>query len=90
MATYIIVNGTAAALTNVNAGGDDVPAYSVGKDGLGTGIVLTGPEAETLMAAQQNNAVLLMAGGADTAERLLAAKMLKLFKHPGKSVAQTP
>lgn len=29
MADYTIANGTNAALTNVNAGGDDVPARSV-------------------------------------------------------------
>jgi hypothetical protein len=29
MASYTVINGTASPLTDINAGGDDVPAYSV-------------------------------------------------------------
>ena len=86
MASYLVVNATAAALSNVNAAGDDVPAFGVGKDGAGTAIVMTGAEVETLMAAQAGNAVALIGSGCTDEEKRLAAKVLKLGKHPGTAI----
>ncbi len=51
MATYTVTNGTTAALSNINAGGDDVPA-------LGSlDSVLTNTELGTLLAADGISAV---------------------------------
>lgn len=86
MASYLVVNAKSTALLNVNAAGDDVPAYSAGKDGLGTAIVLSGAEAETLMAA--NNGVILIASASTTEQKRLASKILRLGRNPGTATAE--
>ena len=78
MATYIVVNGKSTALTDINIGGTDVPAGTSLR-----GVVLTGAEVETLMAAQAAEPVALMAGSASDEEIRLASKILRLGKNPG-------
>jgi hypothetical protein len=43
MVDYTVINGTGAELTNINAGGDDVPKYSIA-----TGTTLTNAELAAL------------------------------------------
>ena len=74
-----IVNPTATAFTNVNAAGDDVPAYSVLQS-----VTLTDAEAGTLIDASK---ALLIKETCTTEERRLASKILRLGKNPGKVTA---
>lgn len=45
MVDYTVVNGTSAAITDINAGGDDVPAYS-----QATGVALDATELAAVIA----------------------------------------
>ena len=80
MADYLVVNGTGAELTNINVGGDDVPAYSIGVGGLGTVSTLTDPELAALLV---NDGVIVMSDGSTNEQRRLASKVLRLGKNPG-------
>lgn len=85
----IIVNPTATAYTDVNAAGADIPAYSMGTDGLGTVTILTDAEMATFNAAHTTALVqITTVGGAATSElRRKAAKILKLGKFPSEATA---
>jgi hypothetical protein len=87
----LIVNPTGTAYTNVNAAGDDIPAYSCGTGGLGLITVLSDAEMATFWAAHATALVLGCGASTDetaspvTETRRLAAKILKLGKNPGTS-----
>lgn len=72
---FLVVNPTAAEVSNINAGGDDVPANSMLESST-----LTDIEQAT---ALNNNLLLLRVTGVDTEMRRKAAKILKLGKNPG-------
>lgn len=74
-----IGNPTAVEFTNVNAGGTDIPPYSVVRD-----VTLTDAEAGTLIDTQK--AILIKATATDE-ELRLACKILKLGRNPGSSTA---
>jgi hypothetical protein len=76
MATILIANGTAAQLSNVNAAGDDVPAYST------LVAVLTAAEQEVIMAA--SDAVAFIKSTNSDEQRRLVSKVLRLGTNPGK------
>jgi hypothetical protein len=69
MADFTIINGSGAELTNVNAGGDDVPKYSIA-----TGVTLTG--AELLVVAALAD-VAVMKDAVTYQQRRNAARILK-------------
>jgi len=75
--TVYVVNPTAAEYTNVNAAGDDVPAYSM------LACVLSDAEQATFAAA--NPEALIIGQSATQEERRLASKILRLGKNPGSS-----
>lgn len=79
--TVFVVNPTATAFTDVNAAGDDVPAYSMGTGGLGTTIVMTDAEQATFAAAHPK--ALIIGSTASQEERRIASKILRLGKNPG-------
>ncbi len=83
MASVIIVNPTSAEFTNVNAAGADVPAYSMGTNGVGTAATLTAAELDTLLGT--TGAVVIAAATAQEARRL-ASKILRLGRNPGSSI----
>jgi hypothetical protein len=74
-----IVNPTGSEVSNVNAGGVDIPAYS-----LVTDVTLTDAEAGTLIDAQK---VLLIKATCSQEERRLASKILRLGKNPGSATS---
>lgn len=78
--TVFIINYTSSAKTDVNAAGNDVPAYSMGLDGTGAAITLTDAELTTLTTA---GGVLVMKSTATQEERRLASKILRVGKNPG-------
>lgn len=89
----LIVNPTDTAYSNVNAAGDDIPAYSCGKDGQGLITVLSDAEQATFAAAHPTALMLLCDGtdesvDPDPAVRRIAAKILSLGKHPGKATTE--
>lgn len=84
MASVLIANGTAAALSNVNAGGADIPAYGYGVDGLGTAATLSAAELDTLLGTA---GVIVIAGASTQEQRRLAAKVLRLGKNPGAATS---
>jgi hypothetical protein len=61
MADFIIINGTDAELTNVNAGGDDVAARAISAP-----VTLTGAE---LLVVAALDSVAVMQTGASAAEK---------------------
>ena len=71
MADFTIVNGTSAELTNVNAGGVDVPANSIGQS-----ITLTGAE---LLVVAALSGVAVLKDSPTNAERRAIARGLKYF-----------
>lgn len=71
-----IANGNASALSNVNAGGDDVAAYTLS----GT-ISMSAAELETLFAT---DGVVVINANSDSAEAHMAVKVLKLGTNPGQ------
>lgn len=75
--TYDIVNGTAAALTNVNVGGDDVPAYSIAE-----AIALDPVELDVL--AKTAGVILLKSGQSDAVKHAVV-KTAKLGSFPSVS-----
>lgn len=86
----LIVNPTDTAYSNVNAAGDDIPAYSCGTNGDGLISVLTDAEQATFAAAHPTALMLLCDGvdesvDPDPAIRVLAAKILRLGKEPSKA-----
>jgi hypothetical protein len=93
----LIVNPTATAYTDVNAGGQDVPAYSCGAAGAdgtpttgGFIAVLSDAEMATFAAAHPTALILICASSDESADpvnevRRLAAKILKLGRLPGSS-----
>jgi hypothetical protein len=72
--TYDIVNGTSTALTDVNAAGDDVPAYSIA-----TAIAL-GPTELDLLG--KTAGVILLKSGQTDAVKHKAVKVAKLGGFP--------
>ena len=84
MADYIVANGTGSALTNINAGGDDVPAYGYGVGGLGVASTLSDGELGTLLG---NPGVLAIISTSSQEQRRLASKVLRLGKNPGANTA---
>jgi hypothetical protein len=90
----LIVNPTAVAYSNVNAAGDDIPAYSAGKDGKGTICVLSDAEVATFFAANPTALILACTTAVETTDpvtetRRLAAKILKLGYLPSQRTAET-
>lgn len=77
--TVFLVNATAAEISNVNAGGTDLPAYSVST------VTLTDAELTTLQTA--NAGVVTMKSTATTEERRLASKILRLGKLPSTATS---
>lgn len=72
---FRVVNPTGAELTNINGGGDDVPAYSMLESSTLTDIE---------QAAVLNvGALLLRVTGTSAEQRRLASKILRLGKNPG-------
>lgn len=83
MADYLVVNGTAAAIDNINAGGADLPAYGYGITTglLGTVVTLTDTELGALLA---NDGVIAVGVDSTDAQKAACAKILKLGKMPSK------
>lgn len=69
---YYVANGTGAELTNVNAGGDDIP-----ENGAGFGVALTPSELKTLAAL---DGVAVAKSGATYKQRRGLARALKYRK----------
>lgn len=87
MADYLVINGTDAALSNINAGGSDVAAYGYGVDADGVdGAVatLTDTELGTLLA---NDGVAVVGVSTTQEQRRLISKILRLGKNPGSAAA---
>lgn len=84
MADYLVVNGTGSALSNINVGGDDVPAYGYGVGGDGSLSTLTDTELGALLA---NDGVIVMSDGSTQEQRRLASKVLRLGKNPGAATS---
>lgn len=83
--TVYIVNPTAVAYSNVNAAGNDIPAYSMGLDGTGATVVLSDAEQATFAAAHPE--ALLIGSTATQEIRRLASKILRLGKNPGTATS---
>ena len=75
--TVYLVNPTAAAVEDVNAAGDDVPAYSM------LACVLSDAEQGALAASDPK--LLQIGQAASQEERRIASKILRLGKNPGSS-----
>lgn len=73
--TVTIVNGNAASVDNVNAAGDDVPAYS------SLTVTLTDAELTTLTTAQTGIAV-IKSTTSETAKHWIS-KVLRVGRNPG-------
>lgn len=85
----IIANPTATEYTNVNAGGSDIPAYSVGTAAApGDPVVLTDAEQAAFAAAHKDAVIAIVSDATpDSTERenvRLGAKILSLGKLPSK------
>lgn len=88
----IIVNPTGTAFSNVNAGGDDIPAYSVGTAAApGDPVVLTDVEQAAFAAAHTLALTMIVPDATPTAAEResirLASKILRLGKNPGTATA---
>lgn len=89
----LIVNPTAAAYTNVNAAGDDIPAYSAGTTQTNASGLVTLSDAEqaTFAAANPSALMILCNTVSPTAAQRevmrLACKIARLGKNPGTAVA---
>lgn len=75
MTAYLVVNSAATAITNINAGGDDIPAYSELD-----GVVLTAAE---LAAGVANTGCVIIKTAPTSAVRRMASKVLRLACNPG-------
>lgn len=71
MVDYVIINGSDAELTNVNAGGTDVAARTISAD-----VTLTDTELGDLIDAAGENSVALMNAAASNAEKLDIAQTI--------------
>ncbi len=74
MATYLVVNGTASALTDINSGNDDCPAYGTVE------AVLTDGELGTLLGTA---GVIAMKSASTKAQKRMARKVLGVGRNPG-------
>lgn len=89
----LIVNPTDTAYTNVNAGGDDIAAYSAGSTQTNASGLVTLSDAEqaTFAAAHPSALMILCDTVSPTAAQRevmrLACKIAKLGKHPGKATS---
>lgn len=82
MAEVLIINAAGASEDNVNAAGDDIPAYGFGKNGDGTAVVLTAAELDTLLS-NAANVVAVLPAALTQEQRRLISKVLRLGKNPG-------
>lgn len=89
----LIVNPTSTAYTNVNAAGDDIPAYSAGtKQTNASGLVTLSDAEQAAFAAAHPEALLILCNtvtptAAQREVMRLATKIARLGTYPGKATA---
>lgn len=71
MADYVVINASDAEITNINAGGSDVAAWTISGD-----ITLTDAELAAAIATADNQVAIMQASATDAEKAAVAALLL--------------